>query len=236
MKKDATFFGFFSNFVFWFFSQIFFQSKRPTVCFLIFSQMNGADERLSRLNRGGNAARDVPQEEEQQQRHQVRMSDSALLPKDPSLAELVDKVRHNLDLVASMHDSMSVENNEDGSSLVIERDEPVCSDSVKTVPAVDKLVLMTCEEKSAEKTAEKAMLELLEEFAEEEAQLHEVPRPESALSDEFMVVTPASTDSCVHFSIEDFEAAVSELDSEDTVKNPTAKREKKKIYAKKKNI
>lgn len=175
-------------------------------------KVSGINERLSSATSGGNTARDVPQ----QQQPQVRLSNSALLPKDPSLAELVDKVRHNLDLVASMHDSLSLEPKEDGSASVTLKEEPVCSPTVKTVSAAENVVFVIGGENSTENTAEKAMCELLEEFAEEEAQLHQVPRPESAMSDEFMVVTPATTDSCVHFSIEDFEAAMSELDSEDT--------------------
>lgn len=134
---------------------------------------------------------------------------ASLMPKDPSLAELVDNVRHKLDMVASMHGSVTLDG---GNASAKGNEEPVYSHA-SLVPLQFVAVSAILEQTDA-KTTEITMRELLEDFTEEEAKRSCATRSESVMSD-FMVITPDS-DSCVHFNMEDFEAAVLELDSEDT--------------------
>ncbi|OQV14097.1 hypothetical protein BV898_11673 [Hypsibius exemplaris] len=155
-----------------------------------------------------------------------------LMPKDPTLAELVDKVRQSLDMVASMHSSQNVEKDSEDviakqPSLALADKDPACSRAeeasagasptfVVVAPAADKAG------SNDSVVAGVCLSELLDEVAAEEEQALQLrgvphPRAESVMSDgdDFMVVTPGS-DSCVNFCLVDFEAAFSDLDSEDT--------------------
>ena len=152
---------------------------------------------------------------------------AAVMPKDPSLAELVDQVRQNLDLVASMHASQTSSCSSAEKAMVSLKIGGQKQDEKDKENVGELLQLL---EVTGEKTVQPSgpaghcLQELLDELAAAAETQRGVaePRPESVLSgvgsEDFMVITPSS-DSCVHFSIGDFEAAVSELDSEDTVRN-----------------
>lgn len=145
----------------------------------------------------------------------LRNFNASILPKDPSLSELVNSVRENLEAaLKGVHLCVPVQTQEETESFVQRVAEPVDVVHEKVSEQKENAETVLDENQSdsvVPQQEELVRFSLEEEFME--ATLR--PRTFSCLSDEFTIITPSSESCPVVFDEQELEAVLSELESED---------------------